>query len=144
MPERRERHFAGKVHAFNAGYERVKDQQYGVMAISMRTYRSMMKILCFPHGQVRREPNAWSRSTPYRQGTSTHDYRFVNIQDVAGACQLFRRECFEEIGGYLPVKGGGVDHIGIPHRENEGWKTRTFTEKVCLHHRPAGTAQHSP
>ena len=28
MPERRERHFAGKVHAFNAGYERVKGLGY--------------------------------------------------------------------------------------------------------------------
>ena len=24
----------------------------------------------------------------------------------------------------------------------KGWKTRTFTEKVCLHHREMGTAQH--
>src|SRR6516225_5229223 len=28
MPERRERHFAGKVHAFNAGYARVKGLEY--------------------------------------------------------------------------------------------------------------------
>jgi hypothetical protein len=24
----------------------------------------------------------------------------------------------------------------------KGWKTRTFTEKVCVHHREMGTAQH--
>jgi hypothetical protein len=24
----------------------------------------------------------------------------------------------------------------------KGWKTRTFTDKVCLHHREMGTAQH--
>src|SRR5216684_1499213 len=28
MPERRERHFAGKVHAFNAGYAKVKKLSY--------------------------------------------------------------------------------------------------------------------
>src|SRR5271157_3796682 len=28
MPERRERHFAGKVYAFNAGYERICDLRY--------------------------------------------------------------------------------------------------------------------
>ena len=28
MPERKERHFAGKVHAFNAGYDKVKELQY--------------------------------------------------------------------------------------------------------------------
>src|ERR1700733_12721057 len=31
MPERQERHFAGKVHAFNAGYARVRDLDYSVI-----------------------------------------------------------------------------------------------------------------
>src|SRR5215467_6869786 len=31
MPERAERHFAGKVHAFNAGYTRVRDTEYDVV-----------------------------------------------------------------------------------------------------------------
>src|SRR5215471_5766222 len=31
MPERRERNFAGKVHAFNAGYARVKELGYQVI-----------------------------------------------------------------------------------------------------------------
>src|ERR1044071_1557800 len=31
MPPRAERHFAGKVHAFNAGYERVKGLDYAVI-----------------------------------------------------------------------------------------------------------------
>src|SRR5216684_8428510 len=31
MPERRERDFAGKVHAFNAGYARVRDLDYEVI-----------------------------------------------------------------------------------------------------------------
>lgn len=32
MPERKERHFAGKVHAFNAGYARVKELKYDAIA----------------------------------------------------------------------------------------------------------------
>src|SRR6202790_3769544 len=31
MPERRERHFAGKVHAFNAGYDRLQGLDYDVI-----------------------------------------------------------------------------------------------------------------
>ena len=31
MPERRERNFAGKVHAFNAGYARMSDLDHDVM-----------------------------------------------------------------------------------------------------------------
>src|SRR6266571_7276628 len=30
--ERRERHFAGKVHAFNTGYKRIEDRKYEVIA----------------------------------------------------------------------------------------------------------------
>ena len=35
MPERRERHFAGKVQAFNAGYARVQGLDYEWLAASM-------------------------------------------------------------------------------------------------------------
>jgi hypothetical protein len=70
-----------------------------------------------------------------------YDYRFVSIEHVSGACQLFRRDCFEEIGGYVPVKSGGIDHIAVITARMKGWKTRTFTEKICLHHRKIGTAE---
>src|SRR3984893_10560977 len=33
MPERSERHFAGKVYAFNAGYARLKDLGYDVIGL---------------------------------------------------------------------------------------------------------------
>jgi hypothetical protein len=54
---------------------------------------------------------------------------------------VFRRECFEAIGGYVPVKGGSIDHIAVISSRMKGWRTRTWTEKVCIHHREIGTAQ---
>jgi hypothetical protein len=53
---------------------------------------------------------------------------------------VFRRECFEEIGGYTPVRGGGVDYIAVTTARMKGWTTRTFTEKMSTHHRQMGTA----
>ena len=70
-----------------------------------------------------------------------YDYRFVSVEHVSGACQVFRRECFEAIGGYVPVKGGSIDHIAVISSRMKGWKTRTWTEKLCIHHREIGTAQ---
>ena len=82
--------------------------------------------------------------TPFRElSGETYDYRFVNIEHVSGACQVFRRECFEAVGGYTPVKGGSIDHIAVITARMKGWKTRTFTEKSCLHHRTMGTAGRS-
>jgi hypothetical protein len=36
---------------------------------------------------------------------------------------------------------GSVDHVAVISARLQGWKTRTFTEKVCFHHRQMGTAQ---
>jgi poly-beta-1,6-N-acetyl-D-glucosamine synthase len=79
--------------------------------------------------------------TPFRETSNpSYDYRFTSIEHVSGACQVFRRECFEDIGGYVPVKKG-IDHIAVVTARMNGWKTRTFPERECFHHRAMGTAQ---
>jgi len=70
-----------------------------------------------------------------------HDYRFSNIEDVTGQCQLFRKECFEAIGGYKPSKIGGIDLIATISARMAGWQTRVFTDKLLFHHRQQGTAE---
>jgi hypothetical protein len=60
---------------------------------------------------------------------------------VAGGCQLFRRRCFEEIGGYAPNKAGGIDWIAVTTARMMGWRTRSFREKWFFHHRRLGTAE---
>jgi len=57
---------------------------------------------------------------------------------------LFRRACFAEIGGYIPIKGGAIDWIAVTTARMKGWETRTFTDKVCFHHRQIGTGNASP
>jgi biofilm PGA synthesis N-glycosyltransferase PgaC len=141
--ERRDRHFAGKVHAFNAGHDRVKDLDYEVIGSLDADISFDSNYLAFLLSKLAADHELGLVGTPFRDGSnSTYDYRFVSIEHVSGACQLFRRQCFEDIGGYVPVKGGCIDHIAVISARMKGWKTRTFTEKVCLHHRPMGTAQH--
>ena len=142
MPERRERHFAGKVHAFNAGYARVRDLQCEMVGSLDGDISFDEDYFSFLLQMLAEDRELGLVGTPFKGSSSpTYDYRFVSIEHVSGACQLFRRECFEEIGGYVPVKGGGVDHIAVIAARMKGWKTRTFTEKVCLHHRGIGTAE---
>ena len=47
------------------------------------------------------------------------------------------------VGGYVPVRGGAIDWIAVTTARMNGWKTRTFLEKTCLHHRPMGTGSGS-
>ena len=144
MPERQERHFAGKVHAFNAGYGRVQRLKYDAIGSLDADISFDEDYFYFLLKKLAEDRALGLVGTPFKDGSAPiYDYRFVNIEHVSGACQLFRRDCFEQIGGYVPVKGGSIDHIAVLSARLKGWKTRTFTEKVCLHHRPMGTAQSS-
>ncbi len=140
MPERSERHFAGKVHAFNAGYSRVQDLQYDCIGSMDADISFDENYFSFLLGKIAEDPALGLVGTPFKD-SSMYDYRFVSIEHVSGACQLFRRECFESIGGYVPVKSGGIDHIAVITARMKGWKTRTFTEKICLHHRKMGSVE---
>jgi glycosyltransferase involved in cell wall biosynthesis len=140
MPERRERNFSGKVQAFNAGYERVRDLDYDAIGSLDADISFDEEYFAFLLGKLAANPSLGAVGTPFQEhGTPVYDYRFVNIEHVSGACQIFRRRCFEEIGGYTPVKGGGIDYIAVTTARMKGWTTRTFTEKVCRHHRQMGT-----
>jgi hypothetical protein len=57
---------------------------------------------------------------------------------------MFRRQCLEDVGGYVPIKGGGIDWIAVTTARMKGWQTRTFLEKTCVHHRKMGTASRTP
>jgi len=144
MPERTERHFAGKVHAFNAGWARVRDAEYDVIASLDADITFEQDYFAFLLEKLLADKALGLVGTPFRElSGETYDYRFVNIEHVSGACQVFRRECFAEVGGYTPVKGGSIDHIAVISARMKGWKTRTFPEKFCRHHREMGTAQAS-
>jgi len=141
MPERTERHFAGKVHAFKAGYDKAKDLNPDVVGNLDADVSIEPDHFQYLLSKFAENPDLGVGGSPFKEGSRQYDYRFSNIENVWGGCQLFRRECYEAIGGYTPVKGGGIDHIAVVSARMKGWKTRTFTDKVCLHHRGMGTAQ---
>jgi len=60
----------------------------------------------------------------------------VSLNSVSGAVQLFRRTCFNEIGGYIPIKSGGIDSAAEIHARACGWIVETFPEYKVLHHGP--------
>ena len=139
MPEHRDRHFAAKVKCFNAGYKKVKDIKcdiIGNLDADISFEEDYFEFLLSKFVDILELGVA---GTPFVEGSSHYDYRFTNIEHVSGACQLFRRECFEEIGGYIPIKGGGIDWTAVTSARMKGWMTRTFTEKTCFHHRTIGT-----
>jgi poly-beta-1,6-N-acetyl-D-glucosamine synthase len=140
MPERSDRHFAAKIHAFNAGYERLKEVQFDAIASLDADISFGPDYFEYLLRRLGDDSRLGIVGTPFEENGTMYDYRFVSIEHVSGACQLFRRPCFEQIGGYVPVKGGGVDHIAVIKARMHGWRTRTFTDRVCHHHRKQGAA----
>ncbi len=140
MPERTERHFAGKVHAFNAGYAKVTGLEYDVIGNLDADVSFDEEYFEFLLEKFAENPRLGVAGTPFREGSFQYDYRFTSIEHVSGQCQLFRRECFEEIGGFVPREIGGVDLVAVTTARMKGWQTRTFPDKPYIHHRKMGTA----
>ena len=148
-PERRDRQFAAKAHCFNAGYEQVKGDSFDLVGNLDADITFGQDYYEFLTGQFAADEKLGVAGTPFIEDfsdTSKHSYAygFSNLEHVSGACQMFRRECFEAVGGYVPIKGGGIDWVAVTSARMKGWKTRTFTERTCFHHRKMGTANRNP
>jgi poly-beta-1,6-N-acetyl-D-glucosamine synthase len=141
MPERKERSFAGKVHAFNAGYKRVKGLKYDIIGNLDADISFEKNYFDFLLSKLAENPWLGVWGTPFKDESHQYDYRFTSLEHVSGACQMFRRECFKQIGGYTPNGVGGVDLVAVLTARMKGWQTRTFTELTCIHHRKMGTAK---
>jgi len=141
-PIRKERHFAAKVWAVNAGLEEVKDLNYEVIGNLDADVSLDEDHFEFLMNEFLKDPKLGVAGTVFREdGYNSEIDSFEGETYVSGQCQMFRRQCFEEIGGYQPSKAGGVDWMAVTQARMIGWKTRSFREKWFFHHRRLGTAE---
>jgi len=139
LPAGRQRTFAAKVGAFDAGYARLEGLDLDVVANLDADISFDSDYFAFLLDKFAEDPRLGVAGTPFVEEGVQYDYRYTNVAHVSGACQLFRRECWNEIGGYVPIEGGGIDWVAVTTARMRGWTTRTFTERTCQHHRAMGT-----
>jgi glycosyltransferase involved in cell wall biosynthesis len=149
MPQRRERQFAAKANCFNAAYERLKATEFDLVGNLDADITFDPDYYSFLLKKFEEWGELGVAGTPFVEdptqvGNHSYSYAHSNLDHVSGACQMFRRQCFDQIGGYVPIKGGGIDWVAVTSARMNGWKTRTFLEKVCFHHRKMGTATRNP
>jgi len=139
------RHFGHKVHAFNAGLAEADHFGYRYIGnldadISM-TPDYFEQIIC----EFERDPklgiaggmvSSWINDQFVSQN--------VALDSVAGAVQMFRRSCFEQIGGYLSLPQGGIDAAAEVMARMKGWTVRTFPELQVREHRRTGSSTARP
>ena len=142
LPVRKERHFAAKVNAFKTGLTRVLHLDYAVIGNLDADVTLDSDHFEFLVSRFQVDPTLGVAGTIFREdGYSSDKDSFEGNKHVSGQCQLFRKECYEQIGGYQPNKAGGIDWMAVTTARMLGWKTQSFRERVFFHHRAMGTAE---
>jgi glycosyltransferase involved in cell wall biosynthesis len=138
---RPDRNFGAKVHAFNAGLAQVESLRFDVIGNLDADISFDPGYLEFLMKKFAIDATLGVAGTPFLEnGYDSARDSFEGENHVAGGCQLFRRRCFQDVGGYLPNPGGGIDWIAVTTARMKGWKTRSFPEKRFHHYRSLGTA----
>ncbi|MFX0199832.1 MAG: glycosyltransferase, partial [Candidatus Hodarchaeota archaeon] len=110
VSEHIQRNFWSKVHAFNAGYEQIKNTEYKFLgnldadvSFNSNYYENvLLRFQTNPKLGI-----AGGIILELLNGQYVNQK--LSLNSVAGAIQLFRRECYQDIGGYIPLTYGGVD-----------------------------------
>jgi glycosyltransferase involved in cell wall biosynthesis len=77
------------------------------------------------------------------RGVFTPD-AYNSTRSVPGAVQLFRRACYEQIGGYQPLEYGGIDDVAEIMARMRGWSVESFPDVLFNHHKPvSGLTTHT-
>jgi glycosyltransferase involved in cell wall biosynthesis len=142
VTEEHPRNFAAQVKAINCGYALLKDKEFDFIAnldadVSFDPiyYEALLR-------KFEANPNlGLAGGFVYEDhGKGFRNRRTNGSQSVAHAVQMFRRSCFESIGGYLPLRYGGPDWVAEVMVRQQGWGVQAFPELVVHHYRPAASA----
>jgi len=142
----RDRNFASKAHAVKNGLECANSLQFEIVGNLDADVSFAPDYMEFLLQRFSEDPNLGIAGTPFTQDGNYDSSKdsFEGENYVGGPCQLFRRECFQEIGGYVPNPAGGLDWIAVMTARMKGWKVRSFSEKRFHHYRTLGTAEKGP
>jgi glycosyltransferase involved in cell wall biosynthesis len=142
-PARIDRNFVGKVQAVNAGIEAVGGLDFEVLVNLDADVSFDPDYMEFVLQKFAEDSKLGIAGTPFTQpgGYDSTKDSFEGKNYVAGPCQLFRYQCFRDIGGYVPNAAGGVDWIAVMTARMKGWTVTAYPDKRFHHHRSMGTAE---
>ena len=133
------RDFASKVYAINIGLNNIQTSEYDYLGIldadvsfENDYYSSLIK-------EFKKNPKLGVTGGSYFDiinGKKTYVYQ--STFSVRGATQFFRKECFDKVGGLIPMKYGGEDAAACFSARMHGWETRSIPGLIALHHRITG------
>lgn len=139
------RHFGNKVRAFNRGFDQARDIDFDFVG------NLDADISCKPDyfarilSEFAKDPRLGIAGGMIHSRVGDHYLsQDVALDSVAGAVQLFRRACFEQVGGYKALPNGGIDAVAEITARMKGWRVRTFPQLYVYEHRRTGSATAPP
>lgn len=67
--------------------------------------------------------------------------KYNNTRSVPHAVQFFKKEVFEEINGYIPLKYGGEDWYAEVNVRRRNWDAESFPDLIAYHHRKTSSSE---
>jgi poly-beta-1,6-N-acetyl-D-glucosamine synthase len=131
---------AGVVQAFEAGFQALStlDWQFIVKLDADLSFEPDYFEQCFHEFQ--KDPHLGiCGGGIYHSGPTGLTLEPNPLFHVRGATKIYRRQCWENLGGLVAVPGW--DTIDEVKANLKGWNTRTVPDIVALHHRFTGSAQ---
>jgi poly-beta-1,6-N-acetyl-D-glucosamine synthase len=136
------RNFGSQYKAIMAGYELARQLTFDFVAIQdadqapeqVYYYESILK-------EFQLHPKLGVASGfVYERPRGVWECRRCNSLDSCAASAVFRRSCFEQIGGYTPLHYGGSDWLIQINAKMAGWSILTRPDLHVLHYRPTSSA----
>lgn len=133
------RTFSAKARCFEYAYQSISHMEYDIIGNLDADITVDDEYFEFLLRKFSENSNLGVAGTPFREeGYNSLIDSNEGEFHVAGGCQLFRKECYHDIGGY-PKVWTGIDWIAVTTARMKGWETRSFPEKFFFHHRKLGT-----
>ncbi len=139
LERKNNRNFSSKVNAINMGYKQLKNIEYDSIGnldadvfFDKNYYENILQKL------EQNQKLGIAGGIILEKIKGKYFPQKISLNSVAGAVQLFRRKCYEEIGGYLPITIGGIDAFAEIMARKMGWEVQTFPEIKVFHSRRVG------
>jgi hypothetical protein len=134
------RNFASKVFAIRAGLKALSNLEYdfvGFLDADITLNEEFCEIVC---QRMQAQPrHGLGGGSVYERVRA--DWRLVRSSysmSVSGMMQMFRKDCYEQIGGYLPLPLGGIDMMAEVMARMMGWQVMSFMDVRVYHHHKMG------
>lgn len=133
-------YYASNVYAIQKGLKAIAGQEYDYLAIldadislPPNYYEQILR-------RMEADSNLGIGSGVYEDNVNGKLRKVLNdCRSTPKALMVFRRETFEDIGGFIPMNYGGEDTCACFMARMNGWKTRSFPDLVAIHNKPIGT-----